>query len=135
MAKVTGFAFVKDLIIEIDVGIAVIKRMSKGDQIEEMIDLFQNAERRLKQERFDDAVARYYRCLEMIAKYRLEKYQIDHRRPDFSKLSKEAIAKLKKERGGILPAKYQAGTGGLMLKDSYAILSYLNDPLGKRYQT
>ncbi|GAH10211.1 unnamed protein product, partial [marine sediment metagenome] len=54
---------------------------------------------------------------------------------DAAKLSKEAIAKLKKERGGILPAKYQAGTGGLMLKDSYAILSYLNDPLGKRYQT
>ncbi|MHA1819868.1 MAG: TIGR02710 family CRISPR-associated CARF protein [Promethearchaeota archaeon] len=54
-----------------------------------IIDLFQNAIRRIERERFDDAIARLYRCTEMIAQYiLLNEFQLDSSNLDLESLKK-----------------------------------------------
>lgn len=51
-----------------------------------IIDLFQNAERRADEGNFDDAVARLYRCMEMVGQYALLQYGIVSSDVDLKKL-------------------------------------------------
>lgn len=134
LGKMKKLSFVNNLIKELNLGLKILEQIEKGNKIEEILDIFENANRRMEEEKFDDAVARYYRCLDMIAQYALEKYKINTQKPDFSKLSSEIIKKYQKERGGILPNEYQDGIGGIALKDAFLLLYCLNDSFGKEYK-
>lgn len=99
-----------------------------------VIDLFYNAKRRAKQERFDDAVARYYRAIEMLAQIRLiSKYGIDSSNikcNELKGLPESALELLKKlcEKGADEKGKLKIG-----LVSDYEVLGSLNDELGKFY--
>ena len=51
----------------------ILGRSKKSSGYEKVGDLLRNAERRAAQSRFDDAVARLYRALELFAQLRLRK--------------------------------------------------------------
>lgn len=91
-----------------------------------VLDLLGNAQRRLDQERFDDAVARCYRAVEAIAQLRLREAH--------------EIAETKAVKAELLPAtlrdEWGVATGGtinLELERSYRLLRELGDALGERY--
>ncbi len=88
-------------------------------------DLLFNAERRAAQERFDDAVARIYRALEMLAQVRLRtKYGIDTGDVDIARLPEPSRGEFEKKRrddGRLVTALF----------DSWTLLTLLADqPLG-----
>lgn len=92
-----------------------------------VFDLLANARRRGAEGRFDDAVARLYRCTEAAAQYQLaSKYKIQ-----------SGAAKLN-ELPDSLQQKWQirADANGeikLALQDDYELLGMLGDDLGKRF--
>ena len=108
-----NFDFVKKVLKGLGANLRALARIKEGKEAEEIIDIFENGARRMREEKFNDAVARFYRCLELIAQHRLKKYRIDTQKPDFSLLKKEVFEKYKKERGGILPREYKEGIGGM----------------------
>lgn len=94
-----------------------------------VLDLLRNAERRAARERYDDAVARLYRALELLAQTRLEQ-----REPALQ--SGDLDLTLLPE---LLQPKYEAlrESGGkvkLGLRQDYELLAELADPLGIIYQ-
>ena len=105
-----------------------ILQPTKGTGYERVSDLLGNAERRAVQKRYDDAVARLYRAMELFAQIRLEKTkgytlgklnvdQLDEPlRPEYSKYAKE---------GGKL---------WLGLREDYELLHKLGDPLGDAFK-
>lgn len=111
-----------------------LKRLVGQDRpsgYEPVLDLVRNAERRAAQGRYDDAVARLYRALELLAQIRLRiAHQIDpsdvrleqlppRLRPRYEKRL-EMEADLGRER------KLKLG-----LWDDYEVLAELNDPVGQ----
>jgi CRISPR-associated protein (TIGR02710 family) len=86
-------------------------------------DLLLNADRRATQNRYDDAVGRLYRALELLAQVRLwQQYQIRTGNLDISKLPES------------IKNNYQ-NHGKLGLFESYQLLAQINsDPIGKLYQ-
>lgn len=101
----------------------------KGHGYEVVEDLLLNAERRAAQERYDDAVGRLYRALELLVQIRLlQHYGIQTGDVDLQKVPES------------LREQYQAsgereGKIQLPLLKSYCLLSDLEaDPLGKLYQ-
>jgi CRISPR-associated protein (TIGR02710 family) len=93
-------------------------------------DLLLNAERRAKQERYDDAVGRLYRALELLAQIRLlQSYGIKTGNVELEKLPESLRVEYEQKRS-IYNNKIQ-----LALRNSYDLLSKLNDDkLGKLYQ-
>lgn len=92
-------------------------------------DLLMNAERRAAQKRYDDAVARLYRAVEMLAQTRLSQaHQIDSSDVDINKLP-EHLREQYAHRASETSGKVQ-----LALTDSYMLLSELNDPVGVLYK-
>lgn len=86
-------------------------------------DLFSNGERRMKERRWDDAAARYYRCLEALAQQRLAERGINS-----SAVPTERIP-------APLRAEWQLehhGTAQLSLVQCYRLLESLGDELGVR---
>lgn len=81
-----------------------------------LVDLFCNAKRRVSEGKYDDAVARLYRCLEMCSTIALEGYDIgDVAEPDYDSFSKsigksveEVKYELQKELGYV-PEKLALG--------------------------
>jgi CRISPR-associated protein (TIGR02710 family) len=134
LSKVRKFSFVNSLIKELNLGLKTLEKIQEGNKIEEIIDIFENGNRRMEEEKFDDAVARYYRCLDMIAQYALEKYKIITQKADLSKLPQKIIQKYQKERGGTLPNEYKDGIGGIALRDAFLLLYCLDDSLGQEYK-
>jgi CRISPR-associated protein (TIGR02710 family) len=95
-----------------------------GHGYELVEDLLLNAERRAAQGRFDDAVSRIYRALELLAQMRLlEGYGF--------RTDAVEIARLPEG----LRARYEPGAGPLpfALLESYHLLSELGDTLGTRF--
>ncbi|GIV10289.1 MAG: TIGR02710 family CRISPR-associated protein [Fimbriimonadales bacterium] len=92
-------------------------------------DLLMNAERRAAQKRYDDAVARLYRAMEMLAQTRLtQAHQIDASDVDINRLPehlREQYANRTVESNG----KVQ-----LALTRSYTLLSELGDSVGTLYK-
>jgi CRISPR-associated protein (TIGR02710 family) len=93
-------------------------------------DLVANAERRAVQRRYDDAVARLYRAMEMLAQIRLQRQfgletgNLDRRRlpePVLQWFPPESVANAEK--------KLQVG-----LADGWKLLAALNDPLGDTWR-
>jgi len=96
-----------------------------------LADLFNNAKRRYQEGKYDDATARLYRLLELIAQIRLkEKYSIKTSNIDMEilekyELNEEYIEDLEKRRS--------EGKIKLGLNESYKLLNNLNDDLGIYY--
>ncbi|MEM2887854.1 MAG: TIGR02710 family CRISPR-associated CARF protein [Candidatus Bathyarchaeia archaeon] len=90
-------------------------------------DLINNAKRRAEDEqKYDDAVARLYRTIELIAQYKLKrKYNIDPSNVDASKLPQNLLA----EWG----VKNRTEKLKLALDRSYQLLETKEDEIGQRY--
>ncbi|MEM0111915.1 MAG: TIGR02710 family CRISPR-associated CARF protein [Nitrososphaerota archaeon] len=90
-------------------------------------DLINNAERRSEESKYDDAVARLYRTIELIAQYKLRKnYGINTSNVDVKKIPKELL-----QEWGI---PQDQKTIKLGLNNSYELLNALGDALGRQYQ-
>ncbi|MFN3467231.1 MAG: TIGR02710 family CRISPR-associated CARF protein [Candidatus Brocadiales bacterium] len=89
---------------------------------ERIIDLLQNARRRAKEGKFDDAVARLYRLLEYLAQYVLyTKYNgFETSTPNYDKLETKEIKEKYKDKK-------------LGLTQAYSILRDLRSPLGNAF--
>ncbi len=99
---------------------------------EKVIDLVMNAERRAKQDKFDDSIARYYRAIEMIAQLRLNSYGIDNSNikcNELPTLPEKAVEFLKTE----CEKNSENGTVKLALIKSYELLAKMDDSLGQLY--
>jgi len=92
-----------------------------------IVDLFANAERRFKEGKYDDCVARLYRALEMLVQWRLkEKFGLDTGDIDLSKVpDKEKWYNYKNPRDGKIK---------LPLYASYELLKSLKDPVGNEIE-
>ena len=92
-----------------------------------IVDLFANAERRFKEGKYDDCVARLYRALEMLVQWRLkEKFGLDTGDIDLSKVpDKEKWYNYKNPRDGKIK---------LPLYASYELLKSLKDPIGNEIE-
>ncbi|MDY7021997.1 MAG: TIGR02710 family CRISPR-associated CARF protein [Cyanobacteriota bacterium] len=103
---------------------------TKGHGYEIIEDLLLNAERRATQERYDDAVGRLYRALELLAQIRLlTAYEIKTGDVYPQKLPESLREEYEKMRS---PVK---GKIQLALRNSYELLSKLtDDPLGQLYR-
>ncbi|NPA39643.1 MAG: TIGR02710 family CRISPR-associated protein [Thermodesulfobacteria bacterium] len=101
---------------------------------EKVLDLIRNAERRAVQRRFDDAVARLYRALEMLAQIRLkQKYNIDP-----SKITEDTLINLPPKAKEFLTQEFErnkdeSGVLKIALTKCFELLNALEDPAGKFY--
>ena len=100
----------------------------RDTMIEEFLipDLINNASRRMSEGKYDDAVARLYRCIEMIAQYRLKsKYGLNPSRIEWgdleTKLDDISKYEVEKDKDGVIR---------LALRKSYELLQDLRDDLG-----
>ncbi|MFM6040666.1 MAG: TIGR02710 family CRISPR-associated CARF protein, partial [Sphaerospermopsis kisseleviana] len=102
---------------------------TEGNGYEIVQDLILNAERRAEQQRYDDAVGRLYRALELLAQIRLLKtYGMKTGDIDTAKLPENLRDKYEKKRSNV------KGKIQIALRSSYDLLSELpDDPIGKIY--
>jgi CRISPR-associated protein (TIGR02710 family) len=101
-----------------------------GHGYEIVEDLLLNAKRRAAQERYDDAVGRIYRALELLVQLRLKQaYELQTGDIDIEKLSENLRETYEGKRSP------HNGKIQLALRDSYELLTQLkNDALGILYQ-
>lgn len=108
----------------------LVDRLLKNREPEPYLiaDLINNAERRgNEQQKYDDAVARLYRTIELIAQYKLKtQYAIDPSKAETSKIPKELLKKWNIPEG--------TETIKLSLKKDYELLSVKGDELGQKYE-
>lgn len=98
-----------------------------------LIDILNNAERRIEEGKYDDAVGRLYRCVELIEQIRLaEKYGIDTGNVEIEKITKikEFPEDLKEYLEG---QKRLLGKVKIGLTRGYQLLKELGDELGKEF--
>jgi CRISPR-associated protein (TIGR02710 family) len=102
---------------------APVKLSNERHGYEIVQDLLLNADRRATQNRYDDAVGRLYRALELLAQVRLwQKYQICTGNLDVSKLPEDIKSDYKSQ-------------GELGLLKSYQLLTQMSlEPIGELYQ-
>lgn len=101
-----------------------------GHGYELVEDLVLNAERRAAQRRFDDAVGRLYRALELLAQLRLHReHELTTGNLEVSRLPQA----LQEHYEGTRDA--ENGSVDLGLVASYDLLARLDDPLGQLYRT
>lgn len=69
-----------------------IERVQQGDKpsLDAVADLYHNAQRKLRQGRYEDAVARLYRALEAIAQWMLHQKNVNSSKVDWSMIPEEA---------------------------------------------
>lgn len=98
---------------------------ARGTGYEPVFDLVRNAERRAARGRYDDAVARLYRALEMLAQIRLKQ-----REPslDSSDLNVELLPENVRSSFANQEGKIKLG-----LREDFELLVALDDPLGKTF--
>jgi hypothetical protein len=95
---------------------------------EAVFDLIRNAERRAARSRYDDATARLYRAVELLAQQRLLlEYDLDTSDLDLQKVP-EGLRQPYEAQQDREDAKIKLG-----LQDAYALLIGLGDPLGQAY--
>lgn len=92
-----------------------------------IIDIFCNGERRSEQKKYEDAVSRLYRIIELISQHRLAKIGIDTRSPDYSKIDVERVKKCMKHVYGVRKILPQE----ISLMDGHIILFAINDDIWK----
>ena len=95
--------------------------------------LLNNARRRCEENKYDDAIARLYRSLELIAQIRLKKqYKLNSSKINLDKLKNKNVDN---EYIEILEnSRNDDGNIRLGLYQDYELLSYLNDDLGKFFK-
>ncbi|MCS7215763.1 MAG: TIGR02710 family CRISPR-associated CARF protein [Thermodesulfovibrio sp.] len=99
-----------------------------------VIDLILNAERRVIQERYDDAVARYYRVIEMMAQIRLKnEYKIDSSEINCNEIDVLPEKVRNYLRGICEKARDEKGKVKIGLVGDYELLAAFDDILGKFY--
>lgn len=86
-------------------------------------DVYSNGERRMKERRWDDAAARYYRCLEALAQMRLLRYEIEAANVPTEKIPPRLRAEWGVEHRETTP---------LSLVQCYRLLESLGDEIGVR---
>lgn len=108
-------------------GELIHKTKEKGNPEPYLIaDLINNAQRRAEEGKYDDAVARLYRTIELIAQYTLKsKYGIDA-----SQCPKQEIPENLLKKWNIPP---QTEKIKLALEKDYELLAAKEDPLGQKY--
>lgn len=126
LEKVKNYALVKDVLLKLEENLIVLDKLSEGSEVNVILDLYSNAQRRINEKRFDDALARFYSCLEKITQFELKKFGIDASKPDYSKISKEVLDKFTKKLG-FLPVE-------LELKKNALLLIFLEDEIGEEIQ-
>ncbi len=90
-------------------------------------DLLNNARRRMEEGKYDDAVARLYRCVEMIAQYRLKSvYGLDPSEIQFADLETKPVDNLRKYEN----KKDEKGIIRLAMRNSFELLKDLKDEIG-----
>lgn len=95
---------------------------------EMVVDLMANAQRRKKENRFDDGVARLYRTIEAIAQLALaERHEI----PATDDVALDIIPEPLREAWA---KRAEEGRVRLGLQDAYELLGRLNDPVGKIFK-
>ena len=98
--------------------------MLRGRKESLVVDLLNNASRRAEEGKYDDAVARLYRCIELIAQIKLkERFGIDTSDVDLKLIPEEVKDELERKRD-------EKGRIKIGLSDSYKLLSAFNDELG-----
>ncbi len=101
--------------------------VSEGPTTELVADLLGNAGRRIREGRFDDAVARLYRALEAIAQHRLRKeHQIDS-------TSNVPLAVVPEALRSIWQPLAKDGNLKIGLQDAYQLLLAFDDPVGAQF--
>lgn len=104
------------------------KNLREGRITESAIaDLVNNAERRIKEGKFDDATARLYRTIEMLGQWRLKKYGIEHFNVDLSKVPESLREEYQSHRD---PKNGKIKIG---LQPSYKLLKAKSDELGEEF--
>jgi len=94
-------------------------------------DLLNNAKRRGTEQKYDDAVARLYRTIELIAQSILkEKFDIDTSNVDISKLSMPTKVSMKKD---LDRNKYNNGKIKVGMHLSYSMLRCEGEEIGKKF--
>ncbi len=107
----------------------LLKRENTTFSEDVMIDLFNNAERRAMEGRYDDGLARLYRLTEMLAQHLLRnRYGIDTGDVELSKTPAPLRETLKAHRDATDENKIKIG-----LKSSYELLAALGEEAGKKY--
>lgn len=128
--------------LDIEGNLGFLKELRSRREDPEMFyitDLLNNAERRAEEAKYDDAVARLYRTVELITQRQLRRLRV---------IDEELLAQHKKYKvhldslPGKLPGKAlqgleseadESGRAALGLRDSYRLLADLGDDLGERY--
>ncbi|NLK53017.1 MAG: TIGR02710 family CRISPR-associated protein [Syntrophomonadaceae bacterium] len=125
--RIVGGRFVTPY-IEALTDLTGVNRRATG--YEEVVDLVFNAERCSVQGRYDDAVARLYRAVEMLAQKRLEnKWGIDTSRVELDKIPEN----LRNKYRGFQQSD-DTSTIRIALRRAYELLAELNDPVGLCWQ-
>lgn len=102
-------------------------RSEKEERMKFLIaDLLNNAGRRAVEGKYDDAVARLYRNIELIAQLKLKEKGIETFNVDLNKIPLESREKLEKE-------KDSEGRIRIGLAKAYDLLNNFEDKLGKRF--
>jgi len=118
-----------------DANKSFLGRLTKGREKEDfiLVDLMNNARRRMEEGKYDDAVARLYRIIELVAQYRLRaKYEIESGDVDvwhlmtLGKLEKKTVEKYEMSRD-------EAGKIKLPLRKDFELLHNLGDEVGKKF--
>lgn len=95
--------------------------------------LLNNARRRFEEHKYDDAIARLYRALELIAQIRLKKqYKLNSSKIDLEILKNRDIDETYFEK--LHNQKEEEGKVRLGLYQDYELLNYLNDNLGEFFE-
>ncbi|MBL7202409.1 MAG: TIGR02710 family CRISPR-associated protein [Anaerolineae bacterium] len=104
----------------------------RGCGYEPVLDLFLNADRRAARGRFDDAVARLYRALELLAQTRMRQREppLDSSDMDVAVLPDEIRPRYERMRQ-IAEIEGLGPKVKLGLMEDYALLESLGDPLGR----
>ncbi len=109
----------------------VLKKGSLAVTEEVILDLFNNAERRTMEGRYDDAVARLYRLTEMLAQHLLRvRHGIDTGNVDPSRAPAHFRKTLEAHRDTSCENRIKTG-----LRVSYELLAALGEEIGERYMT
>ncbi len=109
--------------------INLVTKIKEAKEITDLmiVDLFNNAERRFNEGRYDDTVARLYRTCEMLAQWRLQKKHGVN-------TSDVALDKVPEESSNWLSGyRNQEGKIQIALEKAYQLLTELKDNLGAEY--
>ncbi|MEW5945875.1 MAG: TIGR02710 family CRISPR-associated CARF protein [bacterium] len=93
-----------------------------------LFDLIENAGRRLKRGRYDDAVARLYRATEYVSQLALKKYDFDTKKPGWDKFDRAVVDEFEKINNGVLPGK-------ISLESGFKLLNAAGDPVGQKFMS